>query len=153
MSIVLFMDGVLRTDTKVPIFEGVSVYRALNNGTKVVLAVDDEKEAVRWCKEHRFIEIDGFIDNVGLEAIHPHEKDFAKVQKVQSQGPIFLVVTCDLELAKICIENGIRVFLFLHPKYLSHKFRPDGREGRRSWDDIQIELDRQIELIAEDPRL
>ena len=46
MSIVLFMDGVLRTDTKVPIFEGVSVYRALNNGTKVVLAVDDEKEAV-----------------------------------------------------------------------------------------------------------
>lgn len=147
------MDGVLRTDTKVPIFEGISVYRALNNGTKVVFGVDDEVEASRWCKEHRFLEIDGFIDNKGLESVEPERKDFAKVQKLQAQGPIFLVITCDLDLAKICIENGIRTFLFLHPKYLSHKFRPDGREGKRSWNDIQVELDRQVELIAEDPRL
>lgn len=151
MSIVLFVDGVLRTETKVPIFEGISVYRALNTDATVFLAVDDEKEAERWCQEHKFTNVDGFIDNSKVKT--KEDKNFAKVEYLRAQGPIFLVITADMELAKTCIENGVRVFMFLHPKYLNMKFRPDGRQGRKNWDAIKEELDAQLEMLAEDKRL
>lgn len=150
MSIIVFADGVIRTDTRVPIFEGISVYHALNADAKVTLAFDDEEEAERWCREHKFLEVDDILSNDKFK--FEQDKNFAKVKHLQSQGPVFLVVTADLDLAKKCIEHGVRVFLFLHPKYISHKFRPDSREGIRSWAAIQEELDRQIELRSEDKR-
>ena len=63
MAIVVFMDGVMRSETRVPIFEGVSLYKSLNVNGTVMLAVDDAEEAARWCKEHKLTDLDGFISN------------------------------------------------------------------------------------------
>lgn len=151
MSIVVFMDGVMRTETRVPIFEGIYLYRSLNENTTVTLACDDLAEADRWCKEHKIKDVDGFIPN---SAIGNYEnKDWLKVQHQMASGPVYMVITSDMDLAKICLENGVRVFLFLHPIYLSAKFRPDGREGRKSWAAIKDELDKQLELKTEDKRI
>lgn len=64
-----------------------------------------------------------------------------------------MIVTADMDLAVKCLENGIKTLLWLHPVYLSAKFRPDGREGRKSWDAVVGELDRQVQLMLEDDRL
>lgn len=151
MSIIVFMDGVLRTETRVPISEGIYLYKSLNVNTTVTLACDDQDEAVRWCKEHKLNDVDGFISNKSVANFE--NKNWLKIQQQMSQGPLYMVITADLELAKTCIENGVRVFLFLHPIYLSAKFRPDGRTGRKSWDALVEELDRQLELKVEDKRL
>lgn len=152
MSIVIFMDGVLRTDTRVPIFEGISLYKALNANTTVMLACEDEKEALRWCKEHKLSDVDGFVSDGDVPA-GALDKQWLKVQLQQSAGLVHLIITSDLELAKQCLENGVKTLAFLHPVYLSPKFRPDGRDGRKSWDAIVDELDKQVNMLMEDERL
>lgn len=151
MSIIVFMDGVLRTDTKVPIFEGLYLYRTLNENTTVLLACSDEQEAARWCKEHKIKDVDGFIGDNKVNAVD--DKDWLKIQLQQSAGRIYMVITPDLDLAKTCLENGVKVLAFLNPVYMSQKFRPDGREGRRSWDAVVGELDKQVNMLMEDERL
>jgi len=151
VSIIVFMDGVLRTDTRVPIFEGLYTYRSFNDNTTVVLACDDAVEAERWCKEHKLKDVDGFVSNASVGDYE--NKDWLKVQHQMASGQVYMVVTADLDLAKTCLENGVKVFLFVHPVYLSAKFRPDGRSGRKSWDALVEELDKQLELRLEDKRL
>jgi hypothetical protein len=147
----MFLDGVLRSENKTPIYEGVSLYKALNVNGLVTLACEDQEEAKRWCKEHKLTEIDGFISNKTVGEYE--DKDFRKIQHQQASGPLHLIVTADMDLAVKCLENGIKTLLWLHPVYLSAKFRPDGREGRKSWDAVVSELDRQVQLMLEDDRL
>jgi hypothetical protein len=145
------MDGVLRTENRVPIYDGLTLYRSLNPHGTIFLACDDDKEALRWTKEHSVDDVDGFIpnDRVG----NYDNRNFLKVQHVQSSGPVEFVITSDVDLATMCLENGIKTLLFLHPTYFSAKFRPDGRSGRKSWDDLMQELDHQINMKLEDKRL
>ena len=151
MAIVVFLDGVMRSDNKVPIFEGISLYKALNANAKVAIACEDEEEAQRWCLEHKLEDVDGFISD---KTVGEYEnKDLLKVQYQQGQGPLHLVLTGDVDFAQTLLANGIKALLFVHPVYLSPKFRPDGRVGRKSWTDLVGELDRQVNLKLEDNRL
>lgn len=146
------MDGVLRSaSTKVPIYEGISLYKSLNVNGTVMLACKDQEEALRWCKEHKLVDSDGFISDASVADYE--DKEFLKVQHQQAIGSVTLVITADVELATKCLENSIKTLLFLHPTYLSAKFRPDGRTGRKMWDDLVKELDRQVDMMIEDNRL
>lgn len=145
------MDGVLRSDNKVPIYEGISLYKSLNANGTVMLACDDAEDAARWCKEHNLKDVDGFISNASIGEYE--DKDLLKVQHQQAQGPLHLVVTSNVELAVKLLESGVKTLLFLSPIYLSAKFRPDGREGRKSWEALVGELDRQVDLMMGDKRL
>lgn len=151
MSIIIFLDGVIRNETKTPIFEGISLYRALNADATVVFAVSDEEEATKWCLQHKFQDVDGYIDDSKVKT--KEDKNFAKIEHIRSAGTVFFVVTADVDLAKKCLEHGIRTLLFIHPIYMSHKFRPDSRTGVKSWSEIESELDKQIEMLAEDKRI
>ena len=151
MAIVVFMDGVLRSETRVPIYEGISLYKSLNVNGTVMIACDDQEEAMRWCKEHRLVDSDGFISNATVGDYE--NKDFLKIQHQQAISQVHLVITANVELATKCLENGIKTMLFLNPVYMSAKFRPDGRTGRKSWSDLVGELDRQVNMMIEDNRL
>lgn len=151
MAIVIYMDGVLRSEQRVPIYEGIALYKSLNANGVVMLAVEDQEEALRWCKEHRLNELDGFISDKTV-GNYP-DKEYLKVQHQQSSGPVYLAITADVELSKKLLENGVKTLLFLHPVYFNAKFRPDGRSGRKSWGELVGELDRQIDMSVEDNRL
>jgi hypothetical protein len=152
VAIVLFMDGVMRSpDSKIPIYEGVALYKSLNVNGTVMLACNDQEEALRWCREHRLDDIDGFISNKTVGEYE--DKDFLKIQHQQAIGPVFMVILADVDLATKCVQNGIKTLLWLHPVYQSAKFRPDGRVGRKSWDELVGELDRQVDMLAEDKRV
>lgn len=151
MAIVLFMDGVLRSSNKVPIYEGISLYKSLNANGTVALACDDQEEAVRWCKEHKLTDVDAFISNKTVGEYE--DKNFLKIQHQQSSGPLHMVVLADVDLAKTCLQNGIKTLLWLHPVYLSPKFRPDGRTGRKTWGELVGELDKQVDMMLEDDRV
>jgi len=151
VSIIVFMDGVLRTETRVPIVDGIYLYKSLNVNTTVMLACDDHDEAARWCREHKLDDVDGLLSDK-LVANYEN-KSWLKVQQHMATAPLYMVITADIDLATTCLENGVKVLLFLHPTYLSAKFRPDGRTGRKSWDALIGELDTQLELKMEDKRL
>ena len=58
-----------------------------------------------------------------------------------------------VESAKELLERGFRTLLLLDPEYIDPASRPDNKNGRKSWDDIQAEIDKQQEMFAEDPRI
>lgn len=151
MAIVLFIDGVLRSQTKVPIYEGIALYKSLNVNGTVMLACDDQEEALRWCTEHKLTDVDGFISNATVGEYE--DKDFLKIQHQQASGALHFVVLSNVDLATKCLQNGIKTLLWLHPVYMSPKFRPDGGYGRKSWGELVGELDKQVDMQLEDKRV
>lgn len=91
-------------------------------------------------------DIIGYVDNPIDDA------RYLTVESLRSKGKIDFVVTDDTELALRFLEVSIPVLMFLNPKYTRPEFRPDAREGVKSWSKITEELDKQQGLYLEDPR-
>ena len=122
-----------------------------NEDVRVILLTDEREKTNRWLLEHKINKFDDLIDRNVPGVLE--DPDIEQVKYVRSQGKVELVVTSDTELAKKLLEIGLDTLLFLHPTYLRPEFRPDGRQGIRSWAAIEEEIDKQIEMIREDPRV
>jgi len=147
----MFVDGVLRSESGSPIYQGLALYRMFNEDVRVILLTDDREKTNRWLLEHKINKFDDLIDRNVPGVLE--DPDIEQVKYVRSQGKVELVVTSDTELAKKLLEIGLDTLLFLHPTYLRPEFRPDGRQGMKSWAAIEEEIDKQIEMIREDPRV
>ena len=147
----MFVDGVLRSESGSPIYQGLALYRMFNEDVRVILLTDEREKTNRWLLEHKINKFDDLIDRNVPGVLE--DPDIEQVKYVRSQGKVELVVTSDTELAKKLLEIGLDTLLFLHPTYLRPEFRPDGRQGIRSWAAIEEEIDKQIEMIKEDPRV
>ena len=152
MTVLVFLDGVLRRrgEDKSPIVEGTAIFKAMSMFTRVVVIADDAQDADRWFKSNGLSQkVDDIIDYKPpvLENV-----PYKQVQHVRSKGRVDIVITDDIELSKELLESGVASYLFLHPKYIRPEFRPDGR-GRKSWDEVTEELDKQQGLFTEDPRV
>ena len=147
----MFVDGVLRSESGSPIYQGLALYRMFNEDVRVILLTDEREKTNRWLLEHKINKFDDLIDRNVPGVLE--DPDIEQVKYVRSQGKVELVVTSDIELAKKLLEIGLDTLLFLHPTYLRPEFRPDGRQGIRSWAAIEEEIDKQIEMIKEDPRV
>jgi hypothetical protein len=151
LAIVIFVDGVLRSETGSPIYQGLALYRMFNEDVRVVLLCDDYAKTNRWLLEHKINKLDDLVDHSVPGVFDDHE--FEQVKYVRSQGKVDLIVTANTDLAKKLLEIGLDTLLFLHPSYLRPEFRPDGRQGMKSWASIEDEIDKQLEMIREDPRV
>jgi hypothetical protein len=147
----MFVDDVLRSSTGSPIYQGLALYRMFNEDVRVVLLTDDRDKTHRWLLEHRINTFDDLVDR-SVPGIS-NDPDLEQVKYCRSQGKVELVVTGNVELSKKLLEIGLDTLLFLHPTYLRPEFRPDGRQGMKAWADIENEIDKQIEMIKEDPRV
>jgi hypothetical protein len=151
VAIVLYMDGVLRNQKKVAIPAGLKLFRILQETQSVIIIGEDKKATDQWLRENKLGKIDNIVDK---DVPAPLDNwQFRAADYIRSQGPVDYVITADIDLATELLNAGFRVMLFLDPIYLDHKFRPDSREGRKSWNDIKAELDRQNDLLLEDKRV
>jgi hypothetical protein len=152
MSVVIFVDGVMRRERDQSIImEGVALYKSLNETNRVILVCDDAERTDVWLKTNNLAKK---LDDITAVVDTPLERPkLLTVETIRSKGKIDYVVTEDTELATQLIEVGIPVLVFLNPRYTRPEFRPDGREGRKSWDAINEELDRQQGLYDDDARL
>ena len=147
----MFVDDVLRSSTGSPIYQGLALYRMFNEDVRVILLTDDREKTHRWLLEHRINTFDDLVDRNVPGILN--DPDLEQFKYCRSQGKVELVVTGNVELAKRLLEIGLDTLLFLHPTYLRPEFRPDGRQGMKAWADIENEIDKQIEMIKEDPRV
>ena len=147
----MFVDDVLRSSTGSPIYQGLALYRMFNEDVRVILLTDDRDKTHRWLLEHRINTFDDLVDRNVPGILN--DTDLEQVKYCRSQGKVELVVTGNVELSKKLLEIGLDTLLFLHPTYLRPEFRPDGRQGMKAWADIEEEIDKQIEMIKEDPRV
>ena len=147
----MFIDGVLRSHTGAPIRQGLAFYRIMQDSTEVFLLCSNKDRDDRWLREQKILVTD---DLVGEDIPMSGEwLELRQVQYCRGRGHVDAVVTSDTELAAKLLEIGITSILFLHPTYLAEKFRPDGREGKKSWNDIRDEIVRQQEMYVSDPRV
>ena len=151
MAIVMFVDGVLRHNSNSPIYAGMALYRMFSEDMRVVLLSEEKEKTHRWLLEHKVNTYDDLVDSTAPGILENPELERVKV--CRSQGKVGLGVTANVELAKELLEQGIDTLLFLHPNYLRPEFRPDGRQGVRSWKAIEEEMDKQMEMLKEDPRV
>lgn len=147
----MFVDGVLRSETGSPIYQGLALYRMFNEDVRVVLLCDERAKTNRWLLEHKINKLDDLIDRDVPGVLD--DPDLEQVKYCRSQGKVELVVTADIDLAKKLLEIGLDTLLFLHPTYLRPEFRPDGRQGMKKWASIEEEIDKQLEMLKEDPRV
>lgn len=148
----MFLDGVMRNPTtNAPIPQGMQLYRTINDKGRVLLLCDHKEKADRWLRENKLALFD---DLVGPEMTVGHDfPEYRQVEYCRSNGAVNFVVTSNPELAAKLLEVGITSLLFLQPVYIAEKFRPDGRQGAKSWDSIREEIVKQQEAFLEDGRI
>lgn len=152
MAILMFVDGVLRSQTGSPIYQGLAIYRLLTEDNRVLLICEDKKKDDVWLRSHKINKIDDLIGR-DIPAITDEFPEWRQVEYCRGQGSIDFVVTSNPVLAKKLLEVGITTMVFMQPTYITEGFRPDSKEGRKTWDDIVEEITYQQEHFIEDPRI
>jgi hypothetical protein len=148
----MFIDGVLRSHTNTPIYQGLGLYRLLAENNRVILISSNKEVDDVWLKQHKINKIDDLIGR-DIPFMTPENQELRQVEHCRSNGPVEMVFTSNPILAKQLLEIGITTNVFLQPSYIKEEFRPDSREGRKSWADIEKEIVDQQDAISEDPRL
>ena len=152
MTFLMFIDGVLRSHTNTPIYQGLGLYRLLAENNRVILLSANKEVDDVWLKQHKINKIDDLIGR-DIPFMTLENPELRQVEHCRSNGPVEMVFTSNPVLAKQLLEIGITTNVFLQPSYIKEEFRPDSREGRKSWADIENEIVSQQDAILEDPRL
>ena len=150
MAVLMYVDGVL-SNRGVANKDGLALYRTIQEKMAIIVLCENKEKTDRWLRENKLMKTDNIVDyNIPGVIDDP---EFRQAEWCRSQGPVDYVVTANVELSKKLVEFGFRTLLFLDPVYLDHRFRPDSKEGRKSWAELQAELDKQQDLYLDDPRV
>lgn len=150
MAVLMYVDGVL-SNRGVANKDGLALYRTIQEKMAIIILCENKEKTDRWLKENKLMKTDNIVDYSIPGVID--DPEFRQAEWCRSQGPVDYVVTSNVELSKKLVEFGFRTLLFLDPVYLDHRFRPDSKEGRKSWTELQAELDKQQDLYLDDPRV
>jgi hypothetical protein len=145
MTVLIALNGVLRSDANTPIREGRMLYDALIDAYRVVIMADEPQErAEHWLKQYGVKGYAGLLTpNVMLTDEDPLRP--RQIATARALGRVDLVIDADPQVVAHCLEIEIPSLLFLHPKTSRPEWRPD---NRRSWDEITALLEKQREKEA-----
>jgi hypothetical protein len=147
----MFIDSVLRNQQGSPIPQGISLYRILKEKGRVLILCNNKARDERWLRENKINLLDDLIDP-DLPSV-TEDPSWRQVEFCRGQWQIEMVVTADPELSAKLLNAGITTLMFLHPLYITEKFRPDSRQGVKPWKDIVNEISYQQESIVDDSRI
>lgn len=150
MAILMFVDGVLRSSTGSPIPQGFKLYRTLKEVDKIFLLCEDKARDDKWLRDNKINLVD---DLVGRDIpFMTDDPEWRQIEYCRGQGQVDLVITSNTELVHRLLVAGVTTLMFLHPLYLTEKFRPDSRQGVKSWKAIAEEIRKQQDFYDKDPR-
>jgi len=151
VATLVFIDEVLRSQTGAPIPQGIALFRTLKEKGRVLILSKDKARDDIWLKAHKI----NFVDDlIGLESVTFTDfPEWRLVEYCRGQWHIDMVITSNPELATKLLTVGITTLMFLHPVYITERFRPDSRTGVRAWESISKEIATQQEAFIDDHRL
>jgi hypothetical protein len=151
MATLMFLDEVLRSHTNTPIPQGIALFRTLNEkGRVIILSTFRERDEI-WLRQHKINLIDDIIGPDVLTFMD--EPEWRLVEYCRGHGPVDMVITANPQLATKLLSVGITTVMFLHPVYITEKFRPDSRQGVKSWEGIAKEIADQQSYFVNDHRV
>lgn len=148
MTVLIALNGVLRSDANTPIREGRMLYDALVDAYRVVIMADETQDkAEYWLKQYGVKGYAGLLTPSVLltdeDPLRPRQ-----IATARSLGRVDVVVDADPEVVKHCLEIEIPALLFTHPKTSRPEWRPDST--RRTWGEITTLLEKQREKEADE---
>ena len=152
MHILVELDGVLKDKNDGLISTGMLMYSTLTAYNRMtVLSNESEAATMRWMAVNKIVDVDNVIDDtVELEGEDLVER---QINVARSRGNIDLFITSNPKNWVYAFNLGIPSVMFAVPAYLRPEFRPDAPKRVRSWDEIQVAIDKQNESKVNDLRL
>lgn len=129
MTILVNIDGVLRTDVGVPLADGEQLVRSLIETNRVVLV--SEKDTNEQ-KVKQFLALGGIN---GYANIHYGVQFLEALRREREMGHVSMVFVASTKLGRRVFEQGITVCLVTASKFL----RPDWKPTRKTWGEITSE--------------
>jgi hypothetical protein len=123
----------------------------MNAYYRTLIVAEDREHTDVWLKKNNLTR--NIDDIVEIDKSPLGDNLLRTVERERSKGKIDFVITDNTELVKQLLEVGIPALVFLSPWYTRPEFRPDAKEGVKSWDSITAELDKQQGVFMEDQRL
>lgn len=146
MTVLIALNGVLRSDANTPIREGRMLYDALVSDYRVVIMADETTELT----EHWLVQygVKGYAGLLTPSVLLTDEDPLRprQIATARALGRVDMVVDADPVVVTHCLEIEIPALLFTHPKTSRPEWRPD--DGRRTWDEITAMLEKQREKEA-----
>jgi hypothetical protein len=141
MTMLISIDGVLRTEVGDPIPQGLKLYSALLASGRVVLSTDGNKAAAEhWLRTQL---VSGYGDLLANDsAFEGEDLKVRHLKLLQSQGRIVLFVDPDVDRCKAAVQMGITTLLFASPKFVRTK------RQIKPWNELTDELQKQKDLVA-----
>ncbi len=141
MTVLISIEGVLRTEVGDPIHQGLKLYRTLAQSYRVILATDKGKEeAEHWLRANL---ISGYADIYDSRmAFEGQDLRLRQLSKARASGPVEMFVDCDADRCAKAYASGVLTLLFASPKFIRTK------RSVKPWEDMKYELQRQKELTA-----
>ena len=141
MTVLISMDGVLRTENGDPIQQGLKLYRTFSATTCVVLSTDGTREeAENFLRNNLLTNWGDILRN--NSAFEGEDLKIRHLKLLQAQGRVDWLVDPDVDRCKAAIAIGIPALLFTSPKFVRTK------RGIKPWSEIQNEIDAQKKLVA-----
>lgn len=147
MTTLVALDGVLRARSGNPIPEGRSLFEAMKRlGPVVVLADGTVREAEHWLRTNNVVH----DDVVGSEMLVDPDVPLRRQQvlTIRSRGRLAFLVEADAGTVGWAVSEGIPSLFFVHPQFAAPVSRRDTNVGRRTWEEIQAEVDRRQQVAA-----
>jgi hypothetical protein len=148
MTVLVALEGVLRAATGNPIPEGRVLLEAMRVVAPVYILADTQpEEAERWLR----------LNNVPFDSLVATEVDIGdgdnlrqrQVNLCRSKGRVEFLVDAIPDHIWWAISEGIPSLFFGHPQFAAPISRRDSNRGRRSWEDIETEIDRRQKVARE----
>lgn len=141
MSILVSIEGVLRTETGDPIHAGIKLFRTMALSYRVVFATDGSKEeAEHWLRANLIAGYADIYDN--RMAYEGQDLRLRHLAVLKGQGPVELFIDCDADRCAKAYAGGTLTLLFAAPKFIRTK------RTVKPWEEMKTELQRQKELTA-----
>lgn len=142
MTVLMAVEGVLRTDSGDPISEGFKLYRTLLSSYRVVLSSTAELKYIEhWLKTNYLFDYADILtdkDFYGDQNLRMRHLELSK-----QGGKVELYVDGDPDNCAEALSTGVPTLLFATPKYFkTHR-------ELRPWEVITQEQERQKTIVAE----
>ena len=142
MSVLLSLEGVLKTETGDPIPEGIKLFRILAEFYRVIISSDmDTKKTEHWLRSHMITGYGEIYDSslffVGQELRSRH------LAVAKTKGKVELFVDSDSDYCAEALASGIPTIMFASPRFVRNT------RNIKPWEDLQTEVDKQRDALLD----
>jgi hypothetical protein len=102
-------------------------------------------EAEHWLRLNNVI-FDNLVCADGVDSVEPLR--YRQIRFQRSLSRVDFLVDSDPEVINWALSEGIMSLFFVHPQFAAPVSRRDSNKGRRSWEEIGLEIDRRQKIAA-----